>query len=108
MVVHKVLPQVTWTKDFFNNQWFEVNKATLYQDNMSAMLTEKNGRASSSSRTKHIDIRYSFIQDRIKKGEIGMEYCHTNKVVDNFMTKPLQGKKLFEFRYRIMGMSYNP
>ena len=72
---------------------------------MSAMLLENNGRASSSSRKKHIDIRYFFIQYRIEKGDIGLEYCNTNNMVVDFMTKPLQGKKFFEFRDCIMGMS---
>ena len=46
--VHKASPQVLWTTAFLQNQGFEVNKATLYQYNMSAMLVEKNGRAPSS------------------------------------------------------------
>ena len=65
--VHKASPQVLWTKAFLQNQGFKVNKATLYQYNMSAMLIENNGRASSSIQTKYIEIRYYFIQDRIEK-----------------------------------------
>ena len=56
--VHEASPQVLWTKEFLQNQELEVNKSTLYQDNMIAMLLEKNERVSSSSQTKHIDIRY--------------------------------------------------
>ena len=82
-----------------------MNKATLYQENMSAMLIEKNGRASSSIRKKHIKIRYFFIQDLIEKRDIGLEYCHINKMVADFTKNPLQGKKFFEFRACIMGMS---
>ena len=41
----------------------------------------------------------------IEKGYISLEYCHTDKMVADFMTKPLQGKKFFKFRDRIMGMS---
>ena len=70
--VHEASPQVLWMKDFLQNQVFEVNKAMLYQDNMSAILIEKNGRASSSSQKKHIEIRYFFIQDRIERGDIGL------------------------------------
>ena len=72
---------------------------------MSAMIIEKNGRTSISSRTKQIEIRYFFIQDRIKKGEIGLEYCHTDKMVVEFMKNPLQGKKVFKLRNHIMGMT---
>ena len=70
--VHKASLQVLWTKAFLWDQGCEVNKATLYQDNMSAILLKKNGRASSSSQTKHIEIRYFFIQDRIEKGDTGL------------------------------------
>ena len=93
-----------WANEFLQNQGFEVNKATLYQDNMIAMLLEKNGCASSSTQTKHTKIRYFFIQDRIEKGDIGLEYCHTDKMVEEFMTNPLQGGNLFEFRNHIMRM----
>ena len=55
--VNKASPQVLWEKAFLHNQGFKVNKATLYQENMSAMLIRNNGRVSSSSRTEHIEIR---------------------------------------------------
>ena len=72
---------------------------------MSAMLLKKNGRASSLIRTKHIETRYFFIQDRLEKGDIRLEYFHKDKMVTDFMTKPLQGKNFFDFRNRIMGMT---
>ena len=53
----------------------------MYQDNQSAILLEKNGRASSSKKTKHLNIRYFFITDRIKKGELHIEYCPTDNMV---------------------------
>ena len=56
--VHEASPQVLWTEEFLQNQELEVNKSTFYQDDMSTMLLEKNGPVSSSSQTKHIDIRY--------------------------------------------------
>ena len=81
-----------------------MNKAKLYQYNMSSMMLNKNSHASSLSRTKHIEIRYFFIKDRIEKGHIMLEYFHTDKMVADFMTKPLKGKQVFEFRNPIMGM----
>ena len=72
---------------------------------MSAMLLKKNDRASISSRKKNSEIRYFFIQNRIEKRDIGLEYFHTDKMVADFMTNPLQGEKFFKFRDRIIGMS---
>ena len=70
----------------------------MYQDNQSAILLKNNGRASSSIRTKHLNITYFFITDRIKEGELKIEYCPTDDMVADFFTKPLQGKKLIQFR----------
>jgi hypothetical protein len=44
-------------------QGYKVNENIVYQDNQSAILLERNGKASSSKRTKHINIRYFFVTD---------------------------------------------
>ena len=64
----------------------------MFQDNQSAFLLKKNGKKSSSKRTRHIKIRYYFITDRIKNDELEIEYCPTDKMVADYFTKPLQGK----------------
>ena len=76
----------------------------MYQDNQSAILLKNNGRSSSSRRTKNINIRYFFITDRIKKGELKIEYCPTDDMVADIFTKPLQGKKILQFRKIIMNL----
>ena len=48
-------------------------------------------------------VRYHFIQDRIKKGDIQIEHCGTDKMIANYFTKPLQGRKFEYFRALIMG-----
>jgi hypothetical protein len=54
-----VMPQILWTQYFLKAQGYEVVDSVLYQqDNKSAILLENNGRASSSKRTRHINIRY--------------------------------------------------
>jgi hypothetical protein len=40
---------------------YDMDPSLLYQDNMSAILLETNGRASSSKRTKHIKVKYYLI-----------------------------------------------
>ena len=89
--VHEVSPQVLWTRAFLQEKGFEVNKATLYQDSMSAMLLKKRAHVKLKPNKTHHD-QLLFIQYRIDKGGIGLEYCHTDKMVANFMTKPIQGR----------------
>jgi len=56
-----------WKKIFLKEQGYE-SETTIYEDNTSAMLLEKNGKESSSKRTRQINIRYP--QDsRLQEGE---------------------------------------
>ena len=70
----------------------------IQKDNKSAILLEKNGRASSSKRTKHIEIRYYYVADHIAKGDLSVVWCPTDKMIADYLTKPLQGKMLIRFR----------
>ena len=85
------MPAVLWTRYFLEAQGYGVHENIVYQDNKLAILVEKNGKASSSKRTKHINIRYYFVTDRISKNELAVEWCPTGDMIGEFMTKPNQG-----------------
>ena len=88
VAVNDVIGQVLWTSYFLRAQGYDVEDSVIYQDNMSAMLLEKNGRASSSKKTRHIHIRYFFVQDKIQSGEVSIAHCPTEHMVADFFTKP--------------------
>ena len=52
------MPHIVWIWYFLEEQVYRINNNILYQDNQSAMLLEKNVRASSSKQTRHINIRF--------------------------------------------------
>jgi hypothetical protein len=60
---------------------------------MSAMLLETNGKESSSKRTKHINVRYFFIKDRVGAGEITIKHYPTNDMLADHFTKAVQGSQ---------------
>ena len=76
----------------------------IYQDNQSAILLEKNGKASSGKRTRHINIRYFFVKDRIDGKEVSVTYCPTGEMVADLFTKPLHGSLFKKFRDQIMNV----
>jgi hypothetical protein len=62
------------------------------QDNQSTIRLAENGKASSRRGTRHINIRYFFIADRIApRKEITVQYCPTKEMVADYFTKPLTG-----------------
>ena len=89
--VDDVLPQVLWTRYFMQAHGYEVNDNIMYQDNQSAMLLEKNGRGSSSKHTRHVNIRYFFVTDRINQKELRVAYCPMKEMIADYFTKPMQG-----------------
>ncbi|GAX11354.1 hypothetical protein FisN_22Lu047 [Fistulifera solaris] len=96
--VGEVIGQMLWTKRFMDCQGYNTKASIVYQDNDSAILLEKNGKASSSKRTRHIDIRYFHITDRVAAGEVVVKYCPTEEMLADFFTKPLQGSHFIRFR----------
>jgi hypothetical protein len=68
------------------------------------MIFFKNGKASSSKHTKHVNIWYFFIIDRVDKGNVSLVWCPTGDMIRDFMTKPLQGTLFWKFRDQILGV----
>jgi hypothetical protein len=102
--VHDLMPQIVWTGYFLKAQGLEIVDSILYQDNMSAMLLEKNGRQSSTKQTRHINIRYFFVKDQVASGEVRIEHCPTKEMVADYFTKPLQGALFYKLWDYIMNI----
>jgi hypothetical protein len=97
------LPYPIWAKKFLAFQGYELKDNKFYQDNMSTIRFEKNGRKSCGPNSRHIDIRYFFIKDRIDIEDIDVQHCPTEQMLADFFTKPLQGSLFRKFREVIMG-----
>ena len=102
--VYDVLPQVLWTKQFLEEQGWLNSATVVYQDNTSSILLERNGRGSSTKRTKHMNIRYFYVTEQVKKKAIHVTHCATEEMVGDFFTKPLQGSLFIKMRNYIMGV----
>ena len=103
VAVDDVLPQALWTKYFMEAQGYGVS-TILNQDNQSTIKLSENGKASSGKGTRHINIGYFFITDRIANKEVAIQYCPTKEMVADYFTKPLQGELFYKFRDQIMGL----
>ena len=87
---------------FMQSLGYNMKPTVFYQDNMSTIKLAENG-ASSSHRTKHMNVRYFFIKDRIDSREIAVEYMHTKSMWADILSKPVQGKLFVDLRDRLMG-----
>jgi hypothetical protein len=98
------LGYILWARYFLQAQGYDMDPSLVYQDNISAILLETNGKASSTKRTKHIKVKYFYVKDKIDKGEITLEHCPTDQMWTDINTKPKQGAVYREFRGQVMGI----
>ena len=85
-------------------QGYDSTETVINQDNKSTILLGNHGKFSSSKRTKHIDIRYFYITDKVKKKEVRLDHCPTEEMISDYFTKPLQGKQFIKFRNAILNI----
>ena len=64
---------------------------------------EINGRNSCTGNSRHINIRYFWMKDRIDNKEVRVEYLPTHIMLADYFTKPLQGSQFRLLREFIMG-----
>ena len=103
IAVDDVISKVLWTKLFLENQGQNISMNVIYRDNQSAMKMELNGKASSGKRTRHFDIKYYYITDLIKRKLVQIEYCPTNEMIADYMTKPIVGSKFNIMWKKVLG-----
>ena len=72
---------------------------TLFEDNHGCLkLADNEGM---SVQTKHIDIKHHHLRDLVQHNVIKLEYCETNRMIADILTKPLPKPKLEELRAMI-------
>jgi hypothetical protein len=106
--VDDVMPMILWTRQFMEGQGYTIRDNVVYQDNQSSMLLANHGQQSSTKRTRHLDIRYYFVTDRIRAKQLRIEYCPTGDMWADIHTKPLQGATFAKFRRLILNLPEGP
>ena len=63
----------------------------LFTDSANAQHIALN--PENTARTRHIDMRYKWIQDRVKKGYFKLKHVPTTEMIADGLTKPLSKEK---------------
>ncbi|XP_071924906.1 secreted RxLR effector protein 161-like [Coffea arabica] len=66
----------------------------LFCDNKSTVLYSNNNR--SSTKSKHIDIKFLVVKERVQSGQLSIEHIETNSMVADLLTKGLLSKMFHE------------
>ena len=89
--------EATWLRQLLIDIGFaQATPTTVYEDNQGAICLSKNPK--SNSRTKHIDIKFHYVRQAVREKMINVEYCPTDKMVADILTKSLPKVKFEELR----------
>jgi hypothetical protein len=78
-----------FVRNFIAAQGHSIGPLIIYQDNMSCMSLLAAGR-SNNERTRHVAIRYFWINERVDNGEARVLHKDGKDLFANVLTKPLQ------------------
>ena len=66
------------------------------------MFLKTNRYKSADKHSHYLNIQYFYIANQKAKGHIDIKYCLTDKMIRDYMTKPLHGAKFNGFDQQIM------
>jgi hypothetical protein len=88
--------EAVWLKRLLKDLQEEVSDPTvIYSDNLSSIQLAKN--PFFHARTKHIEVHYHFVCERVLSGEVELQYVPTDRQTADIFTKPLGLDKLRQF-----------
>nr|GEZ05413.1 ribonuclease H-like domain-containing protein [Tanacetum cinerariifolium] len=93
--------QVLWLRTQLTNYGFYFDKIPMYCDSKAAIAISCN--PVQHSRTKHIDVRYHFIKEKVEKGIVELFFVGTEYQLADLFTKALSEDR-FKYLVRRNGM----
>ena len=81
-----------WWKQFLKPFNLAQSTITLYEDNQAAIALTKNPQF--HNRTKHIQVQYHWIREKVAEKEFALQYISTKKQLADMFTKSLPGHSL--------------
>ena len=105
MAMNQCTKEAIWLKNLMKDVGCVQKEATTIMcDNQGSMALAKN--PTNHDRSKHINVQYHFIREKIDNTVVKLEYCPMQYMVADIVTKAL-GKDRHELLSEIMGLEYN-
>ena len=88
MTLLHALKELIWLLRFLREIGYDINNQNIiYTDNQDAIALAHN--PEHHARTKHVDIQYHFVRNCVEDGTTRLEYCPTEDMVADGLTKAL-------------------
>ena len=80
---------VVWLRRVLEELEIPQNPTVVYEDNSGVFKWSTGHIAQDFRRSKHVDIRYHHVREKVRDGLIELKKASTKEMVADFLTKPL-------------------
>jgi hypothetical protein len=92
--------EAIWLRKLTSDLFDQIPESTIIHcDNQSCIRLSEH--PIFHERSKHIEIKYYFIRDKVQEGEVKLEYIPTDDQTTDILTKPLSRIKFAYFREKM-------
>jgi hypothetical protein len=91
MAAAQAVKEGLWLRKLMNDLRWHTGVVSIHSDNQGTLKLLKH--PISSVRSKHIDVMHHFARERVARKEVAFEYCATDKMIADCLTKPLSEKQ---------------
>jgi hypothetical protein len=100
MAACEACTEAVWLRKLISDLFDQIPESTIiYCDNQSCIRLSEH--PVFHERSKHIEIKYYFIRDKVQEGEVKLEYIPTDEQKADILTKPLSRIKFAYFREKM-------
>ena len=92
----KCLQELKWIKRVIAGMTEVRTPTTVYEDNMSCIHLATGEKV--KSRSKHIDVKYHYVRDQVRAGEVEIEHMPSERMLADLLTKSLSATRTLELK----------
>jgi len=96
-----------WIKNLLISLGFKIGAIPICEDNMAAISLVSNTGTAKRRRTRHINVKYEFVKQRIKLGDVKVNYVSTDNMIADALTKPVTLGIFVKLRDMMLGIMGN-
>ena len=96
MALASAAQEAMWLRQLMSDLGRPIKSILIHEDNQSAIKMSKNPQF--HGRSKHIGIKYHFIRELVEKEHLVLQYCPTEEMTADMLTKGLGRDQFFKLR----------
>lgn len=104
MALCAAIQEAMFLRQLLKDMGFPQPRTVLYEDNQGCVALSKN--AMTSSRSKHIDIKFHYVREMVSAGNVEVIFCPTDQMLADSLTKALPEETLVKLRDMVNGEAH--